>query len=111
MRQLDVYMNDIRAGVLIELHPGRGYSFTYTNDYANSSNPPISVSMPKRAESYDARNLFPLFSNMLPEGANRRVICRNLRIDERDFFGLLSAMAGKDFIGAVQVRRTDDDRN
>ena len=27
-----------------------------------------------------------------------------MRIDEKDFFGLLSAMAGKDFIGAVHVK-------
>ena len=53
--------------------------------------------------------LFPFFTNMLPEGANRRSICRSLRIDENDFFGLLIAMADKDFIGAVQVRKTTDD--
>ena len=41
--------------------------------------------------------------NMLPEGANRKVICRTSRIDENDFFGLLSAMAGKDFIGGVHI--------
>ena len=52
---------------------------------------------------------FPFFTNMLPEGANRRGICRSLRIDENDFFGLLIAMADKDFIGAVQVRKTTDD--
>ena len=51
----------------------------------------------------------PFFTNMLPEGANRRGICRSLRIDENDFFGLLIAMADKDFIGAVQVRKTTDD--
>jgi len=44
-----------------------------------------------------------------PEGANRRVICRSLRIDENDFFGLLEAMADKDFIGAVNIRRISND--
>jgi serine/threonine-protein kinase HipA len=42
---------------------------------------------------------------MLPEGGNRRAICRSLRIDEQDFFGLLTAMADQDFIGAVDVRK------
>ena len=56
-----------------------------------------------------AEHLFPFFTNMLPEGANRSVICRSLRIDELDFFGLLSAMAGKDFIGAVNIRRIGDE--
>ena len=51
----------------------------------------------------------PFFSNMVPEGANRRVICRSLRIDENDFFGILEAMADKDFIGAVNIRRINND--
>ena len=42
---------------------------------------------------------------MLPEGSNRSVICRWLRIDENDLYGLLEAMADQDFIGAVNVRR------
>ena len=66
--------------------------------------PPISVSLPKRKEAYESVRLFPLFSNMLPEGANRRIICRAFRIDEKDLFGILTAMAGKDFIGAVHVK-------
>ena len=48
---------------------------------------------------------------MLPEGANRKIICRSLRIDENDFFGMLTAMADKDFIGAVQIRKKTDDRD
>lgn len=67
--------------------------------------PPISVSFPKRKEAYESARLFPFFSNMLPEGANRRIICRSSRIDEKDYFGLLTAMAGMDFIGAVHVKR------
>ena len=46
---------------------------------------------------------------MLPEGSNRRVICGAQRIDEDDSFGLLTAMAGKDFIGAINVRRIKND--
>jgi serine/threonine-protein kinase HipA len=48
---------------------------------------------------------------MLPEGGNRRVICRSLHIDETDYFGLLMAMADKDFIGAVEVRKITNDGN
>ena len=32
----------------------------------------------------------------------------NARIDERDAFGLLSFFAGKDFIGAINVRNPRD---
>lgn len=109
MKQLEVYYNDVRAGILSEQHPGTGYSFQYDEEYLNSAMPPISVTLPKQLEVYSSENLFPFFSNMLPEGANRHVICRNLKIDEDDFFGLLEAMADRDFIGAVNVRRINND--
>lgn len=107
MRQLEVYMNAHKAGVLAETLPGRGYSFCYYPEYLASDMPAISVTLPKREEAYESDLLFPVFSNMLPEGANRKVICRSLRIDERDFFGMLMAMADKDFIGAVNVRTVE----
>lgn len=109
MRQLYVYMNDLKAGVLTENNPGKEYTFCYDENYLSTENPSISVTLPKREESYKNEYLFPFFTNMLPESANRRGICRSLRIDENDFFGLLIAMADKDFIGAVQVRKTTDD--
>ena len=109
MKQLEVYYNDVKAGILSEQHPGTGYSFQYDEEYLDSAMPPVSATLPKQLEVYSAENLFPFFSNMLPEGANRRAICRNLKIDENDFFGLLEAMADRDFIGAVNVRRINND--
>ena len=103
MRQLEVYVNEQKAGVLTEQHPGGGYRFCYDEDYLASDSPSVSVTLLKRKEPYLSSRLFPFFTNMLPEGANRKVICRSLRVDERDFFGLLSAMAGKDFIGGVHI--------
>jgi hypothetical protein len=29
MRQLEVYVNDVKAGLLTELNPGKGYTFVY----------------------------------------------------------------------------------
>lgn len=109
MRQLDVYYNDTKAGVLTELNPGAGYTFEYEPEYLSSDLPPISVTLPKREDAFESDSLFPFFSNMIPEGANRRVICRSLRIDEKDFFGILSAMANMDFIGAVNIRTSSHD--
>ena len=109
MRRLGVYFNDTEAGVLTERHPGTGYSFQYEEEYLKSSLPPISATLPKQHDAYYSEKLFPFFANMLPEGANRRVICRSLKIDENDFFGLLEAMADRDFIGAVNVRRFTND--
>ena len=109
MRELAVYFNDTEAGILTEKYPGADYTFQYKEDYINSALPPISVTLPKQSIAYTSEYLFPFFSNMLPEGANRRVICRSLRLDENDSFGLLDAMADKDFIGAVNVRRLNND--
>lgn len=104
MRQLDVYYNNARAGVLTEHHPGNGYEFRYDSAYLLSGGKSISVTLPRTREIFKSADLFPFFTNMLPEGSNRSIICRHLRIDEEDFFGILSAMAGKDFIGAVHVK-------
>ena len=101
---MDVYVNDRKAGVLTEMHPGAGYSFKYDSDYLASDAPSVSVTLSKKKDSYESSNLFPFFANMLPEGANRKVICRAYRIDEHDLFGLLIAMAGKDFIGGVHIK-------
>lgn len=109
MKQLDVYFNDTKAGILTEQTPGIGYSFQYYKDYLDSPMPPISATLPKRSDAFCSEHLFPFFANMIPEGANRRVVCRSLRIDEHDFFGLLAAMADKDFIGAVNIRRITND--
>lgn len=109
MRQLAVYFNDTEAGILTEKYPGSDYSFQYSDEYINSPLPPVSVAFPKQKKVYKAEHLFPFFSNMLPEGSNRRVICNSQRIDENDSFSLLTAMADKDFIGAVNVRRIPND--
>jgi serine/threonine-protein kinase HipA len=109
MKQLSVYQNDIKAGILTEQNPGVGYTFEYSKDYLKSTLPPISLSLPKHEDAYYSDYLFPFFTNMLPEGANRRMICSSLRIDEDDLFSLLQAMADKDFIGAVNVRTLTND--
>lgn len=104
MRQVEVYYNETKAGVLTEVHPGKGYIFQYTQEFLSSFLPPISATLPKQQPAFESDTLFPFFSNMIPEGANRGVICRTYRIDEKDYFGILSAMADKDFIGAVNIR-------
>lgn len=104
MRELNVYVNSRKAGVLTELNPGKGYTFKYDPDYLSSDAPSISVSLSKRNAFYESSSLFPFFANILPEGVNRKVICRMHRIDEHDLFGILVAMAGRDFIGGVHIK-------
>lgn len=109
MRQLEVYVNEMKAGMLTEQNPGRGYRFEYSADYVSSDLPPVSLSLPKRNEAYTAENLFPFFTNLLPEGTNRKVVCREQRIDDRDFFGMLMATVGTDMIGSVNFKRVEHD--
>jgi serine/threonine-protein kinase HipA len=40
---------------------------------------------------------------MLPEGSNKKAICKSSKIDGDDYFGLLMEIAKHDTIGAVRV--------
>lgn len=109
MRQLAVYNNQHRAGLLTEQAPGRDYEFVYDTDYLATATAPVSLTLPKQSDAYRSEHLFPFFANMLPEGANRKVVCRTHHVDEADLFGLLMATAGMDSIGAIHFKRIDND--
>lgn len=107
MRKAIVYCHDTEAGLLEESTPGRGYTFTYDKQYMmDRTHDPVSLTMPFREEPYQSDYLFPVFTNMLPEGANRKIVCRSWRMDEKDFFGLLLKIATHDTIGAITVKRS-----
>lgn len=104
MRSIKVYYNDIIAGMLSKLDNGK-YSFRYEDEYfCDKSMPEISITLPKSCQEFVSDSIFPFFTNMLPEGGNRKVICRQFKVDETDFFGMLLAMRGADFIGAINLR-------
>lgn len=105
MRQLNVFWNDKKTGILTELLPGKNYRFEYYPSYVQSKFPHISVTMPKSDSPYESEHLFPFFANMLPEGTLRRVVCREHHIDETDLFGILYAMADTETIGAVSLKK------
>lgn len=103
MRQAEVLVNKIMAGILTETDD-RHYIFRYDNDYlTDTSLPAISLAFPKRKDEYVSDELFPFFFNMLSEGANKAIQCRSLKIDEKDSFGLLLATARYDTIGAITI--------
>jgi len=104
MRKAEVYRNGQRAGVLIQ-QDTKSYEFRYEDEWlANDNLPAISLTLPKTQQSYQAGHLFPFFFNMLSEGVNKKLQCRQLKIDESDYFGLLMATAKDDTIGAVTVK-------
>ncbi len=107
MRKVNVYYGETYAGQLVELSKG-SYEFTYDDSFlSDSSTPPVSVNMPKSKKVYHADKIFPVFTNMLPEGANRRALCRLMKVDETDFFGMLEMICGMDAIGKFVLRKVE----
>ena len=107
MRRAEVYRNRVLAGILSETDSG-SFTFTYDSRYYNdNSKPGISLTIPKTQLTYTSEYLFPFFFNMLSEGTNRALQSQQLRINEKDFFGLLLATAQYDTIGAITVKQID----
>ena len=75
---------------------------------ADGSTPPVSVNLPKSQKVYHSERIFPVFTNMLPEGANRRALCRARKVDENDFFGMLEMICGMDAIGKFVLKRPEE---
>jgi serine/threonine-protein kinase HipA len=103
-RAVKVYIKGKYAGILEETDDEH-YSFRYDDAYyADPDAPPVSLTMPKDKQEYLSPFLFPVFFNMTSEGDNRMIQSRQLHIDERDDFGILSATAHTDTIGAITVK-------
>ena len=101
-RSARVLYNGQVAGTLSK--NGSRYQFVYDENYLQSpGNRPVSITLPLRKGAYESELLFPVFINMLSEGANKRMQCRMLKIDENDYFSLLLATAKDDSIGPVTI--------
>jgi len=103
MKKSEVYRNGILAGVLIQ-EKKDSYIFRYDDFYYNNPDKPaISLTLPKNNMEYYSKNLFPFFFNMLSEGINKRLQCRQLKIDKNDYFSLLLATAQHDTVGVITI--------
>jgi len=103
MRQAKILFKDEEAGVLTQ-HDDGSFTFSYNEPWiADSNKPGISLTLPKTEQEFHSKFLFPFFYNMLPEGSNKRVVCKLNRIDQTDNFGILMTTAKYDSIGAVRV--------
>ncbi|MBK9014577.1 MAG: HipA N-terminal domain-containing protein [Saprospiraceae bacterium] len=104
MRSMEIYRNGNLAGVLTE-ESRQSFVFRYEDAYlSDSSKAAISLTLPKSQRAYQSERLFPFFANMLSEGVNRALQCRQWKLDESDDFGLLLATAQHDTIGAITVK-------
>jgi len=104
MRTAIVYRNGLPTGRLTEENRNT-YVFRYDDTwFLDPAKPAISLTLPKKQQEYRSAYLFPFFFNMLSEGANKALQNRCHRVDERDSFGLLLAVAHTDTAGAVTVK-------
>lgn len=100
----EVYNNGILAGLLEKIEQGE-YVFTYDQQYLNDpETSAISLTLPKKKESYRSSVLFPFFFGLLSEGVNKQTQCRLLKIDENDHFTLLLKTANTDTIGSITIK-------
>lgn len=108
MRKAIVLYKETEAGLLTQ-HEDGSYTFQYKGLWVdNDSMPSISLTLPKRHEEYKSDHLFPFFYNLLPEGTNKRMVCKQHKIDYDDYFSLLMITARIDTIGAVKVSQISD---
>jgi HipA-like protein len=104
MRKVKVYRNKELAGELIQENLN-SYIFRYDDSYfIRESLPAISLSLPKSQQEYKSTYLFPFFFNMLSEGVNLKLQSKQLKIDEKDYFGILMETARYDTIGAITLK-------
>lgn len=98
----EVLFNGELAGILryLEQH----YSFKYSKEYLLSSQPALSLTLPKQSAVFVSPVLFSFFYGLLAEGIAKQIQCRELRIDENDHFTRLLSTAHTETIGAVTVR-------
>jgi serine/threonine-protein kinase HipA len=103
VRSAQIVYKQEPAGILTQKDDGT-FLFSYSSEWIQKEEkPPVSLTLPKSANPFQSPYLFAFFYNMLPEGINKNVICKQHRIDPDDHFGLLLVSAKFDTIGAVQV--------
>lgn len=101
MKQANIYINNIPAGILTE--DDMGYEFRYDSDYLKSARAlPVSLTLPLTDKPYRDKVLFPFFDGLIPEGWLLDIAEQSWKISARDRFSLLLACC-KDCIGNISV--------
>ncbi len=105
MRAAKVLYKGELAGILTQNDDGT-FHFKYNeNWFSDNKKPAISLTLPKNENEFSSESLFPFFYHLLPEGSNKRIVCRTYKIDEDDAFGILLHTSKNDTIGAVTLQR------
>jgi len=84
------------------LDDAKKFCFQYDLNWIETSQIPLSLSVPIRAEAYLNDEAHAFFANLLPEQRIREIVARNVGVSSRNDFGLLEKIGG-DCAGAVSV--------
>lgn len=111
MKQANVFMSNVFAGVLTE--DDTGYDFRYDSEYLKMDAAiAVSLTLPLTDKPYRDKVLFPFFDGLIPEGWLLDIAEQSWKISARDRFSLLLACC-KDCIGNISVipieRKEDGD--
>ena len=101
-----VSIDGARVGTVREIDDG--VRFQYDEQWVAADGPPVSLTLPVRAEPYDTKGLGPFFENFLPVGWLLELATTKLKISKDDAFGLLLATCA-DCVGDVEVHPLTDD--
>lgn len=105
MRSAQVLYKGEVAGILTQKDDS-SFHFKYSENWiANETRPSISLTLPKREKEFSSKALFPFFYHLLPEGTNKRIVCKTFKIDEDDAFSILLQTSKTDTIGAITLQR------
>ncbi|WP_423927158.1 type II toxin-antitoxin system HipA family toxin [Candidatus Palauibacter sp.] len=101
-RVLDIWWDGRIVGHLTQPRPG-ALEFGYADDWLrDDQTPPLSVSLPRRAEPFPRRECRPFFAGLLPEESQRDRVARTLGVSSLNDFALLDRLGG-DVAGALQL--------
>ena len=92
--KLAVYLGENLVGYLMST-ADKGVVFSYDPIYLNAGLPPISLSLPLRADEFSAKQCLPFFEGLLPEGDVKRRISDYLHISETSTLKLLQELGGE----------------
>lgn len=103
MRQGEIWVNNQKAGMLIE--NDEGYMFKYDEAYLSLKNATVvSLTFPLQETSFISDNLFPFFDGLIPEGWLLDIAQKNWKLNPRDRMGLLLTTC-RDCIGNISIIR------
>lgn len=101
MRQGEIWVNNQKAGMLIE--NDEGYIFQYDKAYLSLKNAtPVSLTFPLQETPFTSDNLFPFFDGLIPEGWLLDIAQKNWKLNPRDRMGLLLTTC-RDCIGNISI--------